>query len=315
MANYQRRGGNLGILLLGLQMANFGFDRIPPVTLVAIVTQVAIYLNLGDLGRWFSATENVCISAYYVWRRGEWNRLFLGTLCHADDIHLYYNMISLLWKGHHLERKFKSVYFAYLLAVFTVLSSVVLVALHILLAHMYDDRSYELTCAVGFSGVLFALKVLSVHYSPFGTHYLLGFIPVPSKHVYWAELALIHFLVPNASFTGHLAGILVGLMYTKGPLKAIMDSFISPGPSYSYTARTTGYQDIPGYTTGGRAAFRQPEPADNTGYYEYSGGLSEEEQIRRATEESRREYEIIFLVFFTNSCPNSQIFPPIFTNC
>ena len=53
-----------------------------------------------------------------------------------------------------------------------------------------------------FSGVIFALKVLTTHYSPRGMHYALGFIPVPSKYIYWAELGLIQLMVPNASFTG-----------------------------------------------------------------------------------------------------------------
>jgi len=34
---------------------------------------------------------------------------------------------------------------------------------------------------------------------------------------------MFQILVPNASFTGHLAGILVGLAFTKTPVKAILD--------------------------------------------------------------------------------------------
>ena len=37
-------------------------------------------------------------------------------------------------------------------------------------------------------------------------------IPVPSKHVYWAELLLISIISPNASFMGHLSGIIAGLL-------------------------------------------------------------------------------------------------------
>ena len=48
-------------------------------------------------------------------------------------------------------------------------------------------------------------------------------IPVPSRWACWIELVVIQLLVPRASFTGHLAGILVGLAYVKGPLKTIMD--------------------------------------------------------------------------------------------
>src|SRR5689334_12289551 len=40
----------------------------------------------------------------------------------------------------------------------------------------------------------------------------MGMIPVPSRHVYWAELLLISIISPNASFLGHLSGILAGLL-------------------------------------------------------------------------------------------------------
>jgi rhomboid domain-containing protein 1 len=54
-----------------------------------------------------------------------------------------------------------------------------------------------------FTGVIFALKVLTTHYSPPGLHYALGFIPVPSKYIYWVELGIIQLIYPNASFTGN----------------------------------------------------------------------------------------------------------------
>ncbi|XP_052784201.1 rhomboid-related protein 4-like [Mya arenaria] len=277
----RRRGQNFGILLLGMQMMNFGFDKIPPVTLISIIGQVAIFLGFGDLDRWFGSVRDVCISTHLVVSQRQWSRLLLGTLVHASDMHLYFNMVSLLWKGSMLERKFQSPYFAYMLAVFTFLSSGLLVALNWLMATVFDDYSYNLTCAVGFSGVIFALKVLTVHYSPRGLHYALGFIPVPSRYIYWLELGLIQIIYPNASFTGHLAGILVGVLYIKGPLKMIMDGFMSPEPSYTYTQGTTNRQPTGrGYTTGRRSERM---------YEDYTGGLSEEEQIRRATQQSQQE--------------------------
>ena len=33
-----------------------------------------------------------------IWYDGEWMRLLAPALMHASDMHLYYNMISLLWK-------------------------------------------------------------------------------------------------------------------------------------------------------------------------------------------------------------------------
>lgn len=54
-------------------------------------------------------------------------------------------------------------------------------------------------------GVIFALKVLTTHYerNPYTSVYRFS---MPSKYAVWAELLIIHFLVPNASFIGHLAG-------------------------------------------------------------------------------------------------------------
>ena len=45
---------------------------------------------------------------------------------------------------------------------------------------------------------------MTTHYAPTGLHYALGFIPVPSRMIYWAELLIIQMITPNASFTGRL---------------------------------------------------------------------------------------------------------------
>lgn len=284
-----RRNQNLGVFLLVMQIMNIGIENIPPVTLISTALQVAIFLEVGILEQWFLSPDYVCISAFHVWDRKRWNRIILGSLYHADDFHLYYNMASFLWKGRQLERRFGSVYFGFLLTIFTVLTGLVYVAISIALSEIMNDGSYRLTCAVGFSGVIFALKVLVTHYSPSGTQYLMGFIPVPSKYIFWAELVLIQLITPNVSFVGHLAGILVGLLYTKGPLKVFMDSFLQSsehrrfyGGGYS-TARDNDY-----YGSRYNTRYRNDRYSSNRSddYNNYTGGLSEEEQMRRAQEES-----------------------------
>lgn len=151
-----RSGGRgLGVLLLGAQMMNVGVENIPPVTLGAIVLQSAIFLQFGDLMKWFPNVGKVCISTYHVLYRKEWRRLILSALFHANDIHLYYNMASFLYKGRLLEHKFRSVYFLYLLVVFTVLTSLTYLGLNMALEKVLDDSSYDLVCAVGFSGMFY----------------------------------------------------------------------------------------------------------------------------------------------------------------
>jgi len=76
------------------------------------------------------------------------------------------------------------------------------------------------------AGVIFALKVLTSSETPPGREWV-HFMWVPTRYAAWAELILIHLLVPNASFMGHLAGILSGLIYTSTPIGTIVDEFIS----------------------------------------------------------------------------------------
>ncbi|BFZ06619.1 hypothetical protein BsWGS_09658 [Bradybaena similaris] len=291
------RGSNLGVVLLASQVLGFGMDKIPPATLALIVGQTAIFLDMFP--KYFPTLENVCLSPFMVYQHKEWQRLILGALSHGSDMHLYYNMISLLYKGTLLEKRFGTVYFVYLISIFTALTGVVYIGLELLLGNI-------LSCAVGFSGVLFAIKVLTTHYAPNEPTRLFGFIPVPSKHIYWAELLLIQLLVPNASFIGHLAGILVGVAYIWGPLRFLMDVFLQPqGQSYQSQRASFNSRGTPGYSYWGRASPSAPTyggPANNSdtrssNYYTYTGGLNEDEQYQRAMQESMSSNQ---------QAPNSQ---------
>jgi len=300
------RGFDLGVLLLVSQLF-LQNQYIPPVTLWTILTQLAIFLGFIP-ALTFQNIHSVCLSPIQILRHWEWQRIIFSPFVHADDMHLYYNMVSFLWKGRRLEQRFGAKYFAFLLAVFSVLTSLVMIGVSVTLEEVLNFRDLHLMgqCAVGFSGVIFALKVLSTEYFPTADSMIFGLFPIPSRYVCWAELALIQILVPNASFIGHLSGILVGLLYTKGPLKMIMDRIVAdpyltpqnrrqqrqrdpqqsddyyyqqPGPSGAYRPRFYG-----GGSWGSPQADHTPE------YDHFTGGLSEEEQMRRAMEQSVHEF-------------------------
>ena len=110
-----------------------------------------------------------------------------------------------------------------MVAVFSVLTGFVYLVINYVVAEVSDTWFYVRTCAVGFSGVIFALKVVTTHLAPAGASYVMG-IPIPSRLAVWAELILISVLFPRVSFVGHLAGILVGLAFVSGPLKKLMDT-------------------------------------------------------------------------------------------
>ena len=82
-------------------------------------------------------------------------RIIEATFHHADDMHLYFNMVSFLWKARTLERRLGSGKFLYMLGLFTVLVNTVLLYLNYLIAVLFQDPSYLEQCAVGFSGAEF----------------------------------------------------------------------------------------------------------------------------------------------------------------
>ncbi|KAL2775203.1 rhomboid-related protein 4 [Daubentonia madagascariensis] len=272
------RGINTGLILLLSQIFHVGINNIPPVTLATLALNIWFFLSP------LKPLHNSCLSVEKCYQHKDWQRLLLSPLHHADDWHLYFNMASMLWKGMNLERRLGSRWFAYVITTFSLLTGVVYLLLEFALAECMDEPEFRRNCAIGFSGVLFALKVLNNHYCPGGFVNVLGF-PVPNKLACWAELVAIHLLSPGTSFAGHLAGILVGLMYTQGPLKKIMEACAGIFSS------NIGYQGQQYYfSSSGHSGYQNRYPHGRPGCYEeaprnydaYTAGLSEEEQLTRA---------------------------------
>ncbi|KAH7946483.1 hypothetical protein HPB49_025589 [Dermacentor silvarum] len=174
------------MLLLNHVLFQVGIEAIPPVTLLIVLAQACVFLQLFELP--WRDLSGACISVNAVLFKKQWMRIFYGAFEHGDSLHLYYNMVSFIWKGMLLEPVLGSAQFTYIIFLFTALCGVVLVGLNYLLG-TFIDGSFYYQCAVGFSGVIFALKLLT----------------------------------PNASFVGHLAGILVGLAYVYGVITPISD--------------------------------------------------------------------------------------------
>ncbi|XP_039206886.1 rhomboid-related protein 4 isoform X2 [Crotalus tigris] len=266
----RHKGLNTGVLFLLSQLYQVGFHNIPPVTLGTLAVNIFFFLQP------LKPLDKACISVNYCLYKKDWHRLYLSAFHHADDWHLYFNMVSLLWKGIKLESRLGSMWFGYIIALFSLLVGAVYIFLEAVLAELLGNPSYEHHCAVGFSGVLFALKVLNNYYHPGGSTNIMG-LNVSNKYSCWLELLAIHLLNPQSSFAGHLAGILVGLMYTMGPLKMFM------------TACAGGYSEQRNnYRTGNFRYSGNPSYPPNN-YDMYTGGLAEEEQFERAVSNSLRE--------------------------
>lgn len=85
----------------------------------------------------------------------------MSAFYHVDDAHLVYNMISLLWKGLQLEGSMGSKKFARMVRVLLDLShGLVVVSATFLYSFADNQGSMYSKCVVGFSDVLFALKMV-----------------------------------------------------------------------------------------------------------------------------------------------------------
>lgn len=209
----------LGLILLLVQIIHLGAHSIPPITLGLVVTQTILYMDL--IQKPWSPLD-VCISATTVWHQGDYRRLVLSAFEHGDDMHLYYNMVSLILKGRLLERMFGSIKFFGLTVFLTVFTSLYYIGLSYVMYLVNDDATELSHCAIGFSAVLFAMKTILTRYQPDSYQQILN-VAVKGVYAPWFELIIIHLLVPNASFKGHLSGILVGLTYTDTPIGGALD--------------------------------------------------------------------------------------------
>ena len=132
-----------------------------------------------------------------------WSVFFPSPFYHCGEPHLFYNMLSLLWKGVQLETSMSSVEFTSMVATLLTMSQGITPSLAKSLLFFNYEQPYYSEYAVGFSGLLFSMKV--VLNSQFESYTNMFGVIVPS-----------HFnqmLVPGVTFLGHLGAILAGILH------------------------------------------------------------------------------------------------------
>lgn len=211
----------------------YRLDRKPPVTAGLLVANTLIYLRPAFLDSLLPTLDQVWFNPQLIVEHRDLKRFFLSAFYHIGEPHLVYNMISLLWKGIQLETSMGSIEFASMVAALLGMSQGITLLLAKSLLLFDYKRAYYSEYSVGFSGVLFALKVVLNSRSDNYTS-LHGLI-VPAKHAAWFELILIQMFVPGVSFLGHLGGILAGILYLRlkgsssgsDPLTVVIRSVLS----------------------------------------------------------------------------------------
>lgn len=224
--------GMLPLLALHTVTEYCRLDRKPPVTAGLLAANTIIYLRPSFLHPLLPTINEVWFNPHLILKYKDLKRFFLSPFYHLNESHLVYNMLSLLWKGIQLETSMGSAEFASTVAALVAMSQgfTLLLAKSLLLFFEYE-RPYYQEYAAGFSGVLFAMKVILNAQSDEYT-YVYGLL-VPTRYAAWAELILIQMFVPGVSFLGHLGGILAGLLFLRlkasysgaNPLRTIIRGF------------------------------------------------------------------------------------------
>eukprot|EP01122_Echinamoeba_exundans_P003889 TRINITY_DN13938_c0_g1_i1.p1 TRINITY_DN13938_c0_g1~~TRINITY_DN13938_c0_g1_i1.p1 ORF type:complete len:292 (-),score=-6.67 TRINITY_DN13938_c0_g1_i1:139-984(-) len=163
--------------------------------------------------------------------RGQYYRLLSSHFLHGNLLHLALN-VSTMW-GLSVEKIVGTVLFIELTLLLICLCGLT----HLLLIKILQNFAIpprlesELTASsIGYSGIVFGLSAMAIFAAP-GSIYsvpILG-ITIPRLLVPIFNLVVTHFLIPNASLLGHVAGIIagfaIGLVGSSTPLDSILRPF------------------------------------------------------------------------------------------
>lgn len=198
-----------------------------PVTtlLLLVIFAVAYYL-------WAYRIDVSSVSYSYdaVVVRGEYWRIVTASMSHVDAWHLLFNTMSLYELGA-LESIYGSLTYAYLSVALIFITMLICIGIDYVLIYRYQRHEQQYSQAIGYSCVLFAWMVaISVRMPEFCPIFIFPSLcvptwtlPFPSFVQQWTGMIglainlgpflLLFFtklIIPQSSFMGHLAGILIG---------------------------------------------------------------------------------------------------------
>jgi rhomboid domain-containing protein 1 len=193
-----------------------------PLATTAVVIAVAISFALalaanGDFAR-------VCASPRLAFEHplSSYHRVWTSTFSHGSFPHALLNCLAFVPMASALERSIGTTHFAWLFATFAhaayALSASAATALWMALGYR---ASYE-SCAIGMSGVVFALIVCETNVNDVERRSVFGLFTVSSEYYPIALLLFIQLLMPGVSFIGHAGGIAAGWLYVRGYLNFLL---------------------------------------------------------------------------------------------
>ncbi|KAL7531077.1 hypothetical protein ACHAXR_003836 [Thalassiosira sp. AJA248-18] len=225
-------------------------------TIMAICILTYIYQFLSD-----PPLHNFTMCPRNVLYLNEYYRFVTSALFHGSLMHIGMNMMSTLAIGSMLEKQLGSIMMGITILWGILLTSTVYVFISWVLHLVFGYEKMMLQHSLGFSGVIFQLSVLESNMSPNRARSVFGVFQVSSRMYPWALLVVLQFIMPQISFLGHLAGILVGTLQYYGVLDVLFPSetYLQ---EFEMSDRLEGLRRQPGYVMVPEMGFRRENRPD-----------------------------------------------------
>jgi len=154
--------------------------------------------------------DEIALSYRKIIKERELWRVLTSTFAHFHILHLVFNMSS-MWSLRIVELQFGWLfYLKYSFLLMCGSALLILISYHILIYYFHMER-YENSLAVGFSCVVFGWMTFVSVISSKNSLSFFG-IAIPLSIAPFFSLIFTSLMIQNASFIGHLSGIVVGYL-------------------------------------------------------------------------------------------------------
>mmetsp|Transcript_17831 Transcript_17831/g.33776 ORF Transcript_17831/g.33776 Transcript_17831/m.33776 type:complete len:277 (-) Transcript_17831:203-1033(-) len=177
----------------------------------------------------------------------QWWRSISASYAHQHPLHLIFNMAS-LWNSGVMEVMLGPVAYLKYTFLLVLLSMLTVTGMSYLAIHYFNRPHYRTVYCLGYSCVVFGWMMIQCE--TFGGTLSYFGLPVPARLAPFLALGVTQLIIPNASFIGHLSGIIVGEFIAQGfffwfidPVFFVALGLTCIGAGYSYVYGTGGDED------------------------------------------------------------------------
>lgn len=175
--------------------------------IIGICTTIWFYIQKKNIGY-----ADVGLS-YDKAVEGHYWRLITSAFSHISVLHLVFNMSS-LWSLGVVEQLghvgLGVEYYLHYTLVLVVLSGMLVLGMYHVLIQKFKLEYFRRVTAVGYSCVVFGWMTILAVKQPSSKLNLFGVLSLPISFAPFESLVFTSIIVPQASFIGHLSGIVVG---------------------------------------------------------------------------------------------------------